>query len=272
LQSLTLIGTYPTVEVQLHDLSPIAGLRNLTSLEYRDTFCLGITALTTLTALTSLSIVCNPKVGAKQQYAKPTTQAALAAALPALASLKQLSLSEVQSGPLTDALSQLTSLTQLTAHSLKGVSKETPQVLPINLNVLELPLLDVSALCGIITPHTLQHVTVKATIRTGRKVGRQGVEADLKHLAEGMLEHCADLSLTKAYGTSKEDMVALMAVLKDTWRPTSTARTIYTGHLLSRPGISDSDSLAWGLTLREVTCSPCVLQQVPTGITNLLLK
>jgi hypothetical protein len=229
-----------------------------------DEFCLGITALTTLTGLTELFIV-SAANNAAQQYAKLSTQSALAAALPALASLKQLSLSYVQPGPLTDTLSQLTSLTQLDVEYLTGINRATPLRLPISLNVLELPWLEVSALCGIITAPNLHHVTISARLKSGQ-------EAEFKQLAEGLLQHCADLSLSGWQGVSQQDMVGLMTVLKSTWKPTGAARARYADHLRRRHVVNHKDSLAWGLRVRQVPCSQAVLQQVPPGINYLELR
>jgi hypothetical protein len=249
----------------VHDLSPVAGLTNLTCLEYTGTFCRGITALTTLTALTSLSMLPQRAPSAAQQYAKLTTQAALAAALPALARLKQLSLSYVQPGPLTDILSQLTSLTKLEIFRLSGISWATPLLLPVSLYVLELPWLDVAALCGIFTPSNLHHVTVKAQLRPGPMAG-------FEQLAEGLLQHCADLSLMSTgaeQGISEQEMMGLMTVLKSTWRPTGAARR--SDNLMFRLRIRDKYGPAWALTMLDVPCTQRILQQVPLGITYLHL-
>jgi hypothetical protein len=265
LQTLVLLGSWDKPQEstsQLYDLSPIAGLTNLTHLGYVDEFCLGITALTTLTALTQLSMIVSQSAVVAEQYAKPTTQSALAAALSALASLKKLSLSYVQAGPVTDTLPQLTSLAQLKIAQLSGISWATPLLLPISLAVLELPWLDMTGVHGIRAPG-LQHVTVKARVRPGQ-------EAELQQLTAVLLQHCADLSLLVEKGASEQDMVGLMAVLRAAWTPTSVARTSYSDDLCSLHGISVS--LAWGLTIWDAPCTQCVLQQVPPGITNLELK
>jgi hypothetical protein len=263
LQTLTLIDTHS--RVQPLDLSPAAGLTNLTSLHYTHAFCLGITALTTLTALTQLSILPHPAGSAARHYAKPTAQSALAAALPALASLKQLSLPYVQPEPLTDALSQLTSLTQLTLWHPTGISRATRLRLPTSLHVLELPWVDVSVLCGIITAPNLHHVTVSARLKSGQ-------EAEFKQLSEGLLQHCADLSASGRQGMSEKDMLGLMTVLKSTWKPTGAARARHADHLRRRHVMNHKDSLAWGLRVFQVACTQAVLQQVPPGITHLELR
>jgi hypothetical protein len=247
-------------------LSPIAGLTNLTHLGYVDEFCLGITALTTLTALTQLSITFNCLSDALEEYTKPQTQSALASVISALGCLRELTLPSIQAGPVTGALSQLTSLTKLSTSRLTDISREAPLVLP-STQVLDVPdaWVDVSALQGIRAAR-LQHVPVNLGYW-------QGQEAELKQAAQHLLQHCADLTLQVQQRLSEQDMVALMRSLKYNWRPSSTAMDQYHHVLPVKSGSrGHTGSPAWVLGLTYALCSSKVLEQVPPGITCLELR
>jgi hypothetical protein len=249
-----------------YHLCALASLTHLQKLQIPGDWCLGFTALTTLTALTHLHLRSMGRHSTEQQAATSSTQSALAATLPACAGLKELHLPGVHSGPLTVALSQLTRLTQLRIKQLAGISSAAPLVLP-SAHILEVPRLSLSALCGLQAP-SLQHVSVKLEISSGQV-------NEFRQLPWALLQHCADLTVTVSgqQGIPEQEVITLMTALRDFWRPTSTATNDYHSvDLHRRRWSADKARPAWVLTLRQLPCSQSVLQNVPTGVTYLELS
>jgi hypothetical protein len=231
-----------------------------------DDFCRSISALTALTALTKLSIEFKCVFGVTRKYTRPSTQAALASVLSALPSLKELSVPNIQTGPIIEALSQLTSLTLLRANRLIDINCDAPLTLP-SARVLDLShaWLQLPELCGIRAPR-LQHVPVNLAVSPGH-------EAEFKQATEGLLQHCADLTIQMQQQMPERDLVALMSALRDSWGPTSTATNGYHHALPAKYSArGDTASPTWVLELCYWPCSGGVLQQLPRGITHLVLK
>jgi hypothetical protein len=252
LQSLDLRGA-DLRNVQL--LQGYTQLKKL-SLSYRD--LKGIGAVAHLTGLTKLEL--DPSGCRTRQLFSPEDQSELGSALAALTNLKCLSIDHAPPGPVTEALSQLTALTELSFSNQGRVLDPGPLVLP---SVLSL----IYQLSDITVKHL---VCIEAPLIRYLQAGFAPQPGDLdtlRWLNRGLLKACSSLWLDLQQAWSKEGTVALMTVLHQDWQPSAEALQPSTS------GITDSPSSGqWELFLWEGHCSRQCLSLLPKGLNCLHLR
>jgi hypothetical protein len=114
----------------------------------------------------------------------------------------------------------------------------------------------------------LQHLTLNAS-----QLQLKPSDLDtLRRLCRGVLKACSTLSLdVRAW--SKEDTVALMAVLSQDWQPSAEALQPIRSNSSSLETSSSSDAtLRWSLELYQTHCSRQCLELLPKGLSALDLR
>jgi hypothetical protein len=190
---------------QLDSCCLLPTLTQLKQLDLDSSSIRGVGALAQLTGLTRLKLCPDtPKLFSAAD------QSELGGALAALSQLQCLRISHAPPGPVTHALSQLTALTELTLAQQDLVANPGPLVLPscVKLSFFaDMPLQHAAS----IKSSRLRHLDGSLTV--------QPSDIDtLRELCRGVLRACSPLSLILGRAWSKEDTVALMAVLSQDWQ------------------------------------------------------
>jgi hypothetical protein len=226
----------------------------------------GVSTIAQLTGLTQLELHSDTQGFLGQQLFSDEEQAELGSALAALSNLQNLLISHAPPGPVTQALSQLSSLTKLTLSQQDLVHDPGPLVLPSCVRLTINNSNSIRHLSSIQAPK-LQHLAGVSLALTPNDLD------SLRWLCRGMLRACTYLNLA-LYAWSKEDTVALMAVVSQDWRPSTEAlqpiRSTGIGH--NRICTSSDPPQQWTLQLWDSHCSRQCLELVPKGLAELSLQ
>jgi hypothetical protein len=244
-----------SLEVRL-DLCHASFLQGCTQLKaltlvYSDKFK-GAIAIADLAGLTKLEL--NANTWWKRRLISAEEQSELGITLAALSNLQSLRLDHAPPGPVSQALSQLTALTEVTLSQQNVVTNPGPLILPSCLQ-LSLPLgTSMQHLVCIKAPQ-LRHLD---GIQLALKLS--DVDA-LRGLCRGVLRACNSLCLSLQHGWSKKDTVALMAVLSQDWQP-----------IRSSSMDRHQPSRQWSLELCTTPLSRQCLELLPKGLGSLRLQ
>jgi hypothetical protein len=247
--------------VQLNGHCSLLTMTQLKQLELDYTSIRGVGALAQLTGLTRLQLRPGLNSGTPKLFTA-AEQSELGSALAALTNLQCLRISHAPPGPVTQALSQLTALTELYLLDQHLVTNPGPLVLPSCVK-LTLP-------NGISVQHLastqasrLQHLNATLTLQPS-ELGL------LTELCRGVLKACSPLSMTLGRAWSKEDTVGLMTVLSQDWQPLAeVVQPLEAAHT----GLQDSsrESRQWSLKIWRVHLSRQCLSLLPRGLAGLSL-
>jgi hypothetical protein len=248
------------VRMDLYHARILQGCTHLRTLTVLSSNIKGASAIAQLTGLTQLEL---HSADPGQQLFSPAEQSELGSALSALSNLQNLLLDHAPPGPVTQALSQLTGLTQLVLAQQDLVPNPGPLILPSCVMLIFWFDFAIQHLLSIDAPQ-LQHLNVRLALQPS------DLDA-LKRLCRGVLRACSSLSLVlRAW--SKEDTVALMAVLNKDWQPTAEALQPLR---YSSIGLERSRTLPllrqWSLELDYTHCSRRCLELIPKGLGSLRL-
>jgi hypothetical protein len=234
----------------------LKGCTQLQSLTMATRNVRGVSAIAQLVGLTQLRLHSSrvePLFSAEEQ-------AELGSALAALSNLQSLSIRHAPPGPVTQAISQLTRLTEL---ALDEGHSPGPLVLPscVMLTLDHVNNTSVQHLATIEAPQ-LQHLDVEL------KVQPSDLDA-LGRLCRGVLRACGSL-LLGLHAAPEEDTVALMAVLNKDWQPSAEALQPIRSSLAGSS--SNKDCRQWRLTLCLTHVSRQCLELLPKGLGALHLR
>jgi hypothetical protein len=217
----------------------------------------GASAIAQLTGLTQL------KLGSPPQTHSDEGQSELGSALAALSNLQSLRIHRASSEPVSQALSQLTALTELTLYLQAAVHNSGPFTLPSCVKLTLLYRTAVQHLANIQAPK-LQCLDVDLAVKPS------DFDA-LRQLCRGVLRACSNLSLNMR-ACSKEDTVALMAMLSQDWQPFAEAPQPIRNNGIGLEWRSTSTPLKqWSLQLSDTHCSCQCLELLPKGLRSLSL-
>jgi hypothetical protein len=244
--------------VQLDDCCFLQTMTQLKKLTLGERNIKGVVALAQLTGLTSLYLSSEPQPGAPAL----AEQSELGSALASLRNLQFLGISHALPGPVTQALSQLSGLTQLVLSEQGLVHNPGPLVLPACVKLLFFGFIPLQHMASIKAPQ-LQHLDVSLTVQPSEL----GI---LRELCRGVLKACSPLSLVLGHAWSKEDTVALMTVLNKDWQPSAGALQPFGSDRTSYQD-SSRQPRQWRLQLfyTHLSC-PC-LSLLPKGLAELRL-
>jgi hypothetical protein len=191
-------------------------LTQLSNLSLHDSDITGVGALAQLIGLTNLSLLEVPGYNSHEPL-PAAGQAELGRALSALSNLQRLYIIHAPPGPVTDALSQLTALTQLVFERQGLVPDPGPLVLPSCVRLSFLHGMPMRHLTGIDAPQLQQ-------LDGNFSVQRSDL-GSLRKVCRGVLQACDDLKLAveDAQAWSEEDTVTLMTALSQDWQPSAEA-------------------------------------------------
>jgi hypothetical protein len=230
----------------------LQGCKQLKALTIRTANFKGVSAISQLTELTGLCLV----TGLQLALLPAEEQSELGSTLAALRNLQSLSISHAPPGPVTQALSQLTGLTELTLSQQDLVHNPGPLILPSCINLTLYFDIAVQHLTSINAPQ-LQDLEVTLT-----EVKPSDLDA-LRWLCRGVLRVCNYLFLDLKHAWSKEETAALMQLLGQDWQP---YRSNLTG--LER---RSSSNMQPTLQLLHTHCSRQSLKLIPKGLCSLHL-
>jgi hypothetical protein len=221
----------------------------------------GVSNVGQLTGLTQLEL---RSVFPGQQLFSAAEQSELGSALAALSNLQNLLISNAPFGPVTQVLFQLTGLTQLVLSHQGLVHNPGPHVLPSCVKLTFWENIEVQHLVSIDAPQLLD-------LYVSLAVKPSDLDA-LRRLCRGVLRACSSLSIHLNKAWSKEDTVALMAVLSKDWQPSAEAlQPVRCSYM----GLQESRTLAlprkWHLELWHTHCSCQCLKLLPKGLSSLHL-
>jgi hypothetical protein len=223
----------------------------------------GVGALAELTGLTELEL--HQDTWNNRQVISAAEQSELGSTLAALSNLQSLHISTAPPGPVTEALSQLTGLTELTLYQQHLVPNPGPLVLPSCVKLALLCDLSIQHLACIEVPH-LQHLVASLKMQPLELI-------ILRRLCRGVLSACSTLTLTLGRGWSNEDTVALMTVLSKDWQPSAEALQAVSSSSIRLESSSSSSSITARkssfLRLSFTTCSRQCLELLPKGLSSL---
>jgi hypothetical protein len=255
------LGTIRSLDVRM-DLSHAWFLQGCTQLK---TFTLvttkvkGVSAIAQLTGLTQFKLFsgswdCHAFTAAEQSE--------LGSTLAALTNLQSLLISHAPPGPVTQALSQLTGLTELTLYQQHVVVDPGPLILPSCVKLSFGSSISVQHAASIameasIEASQLQHLKLRLTVQSS-ELGA------FRSLCRGLLRACSCLSL-ELRDWSKEDTVALMAVLSRDWQPSAEALQPIRSSSID----SCQPSRQWSLKIWSTRCSRQCLELLPKGLSSL---
>jgi hypothetical protein len=220
----------------------------------------GASALAQLTGLTQLELP-------SEQLFSAEEQSELGSALAALSNLQSLLISHAPPGPVTQALSQLTGLTELTLTRQDLVPNPGPLILPSCVRLSFCPQWNDIAIQHLRSTDApqLRHLVVSLAVKP----------SDLDALAllcKGVLRACSSLAIHLDKAWSKEDTVALMAVLSQDWQPAAEALQLLRCSIIGLERSCTSDLVEqWGLRLRDAHLSRQCLELLPRGLSVLWL-
>jgi hypothetical protein len=229
----------------------------------------GVSALAQLTGLTSLKLSGpHATIGAHQQFA-PEQQSELGSFLAALKGLRILDINFFPSGPVTQAVSQLTALTELILHHMDVAGNPGPVVLPSALSLRS---------CGnYVTPKHLADITAPQLLHLeAGMVPEPGDLNTLRLLCRGTLRAASILRLDLQNKWSKEDTATLMAMLYQSWQASAQALCAAADDTLKREHGTCSSSSSSNARERELAvwrtcCSRQCLSLVSNALTRLKL-
>jgi hypothetical protein len=228
----------------------------------------GVTAIAQLNGLTYLELDSAPR----SQLLSAAEQSELGSTLAALTNLQSLRIDHAPPGPVTQALSQLTSLTELTLYQQSLVPNPGPLTLPSCVKLTFCISISMRHLASIQAPK-LQHLAGASLALTPSNLD------SLRRLCRGVLRACSRLTLYLHHAWSKEDTVALMAVLSQDWQPSAEALQAVTSNStgLNRDtsGLERKSSNGppeqQRLELVYAHCSRQCLQLLPEGMGSVYL-
>jgi hypothetical protein len=220
-----------------------------------------------LNGLTDLRLHSNP-IGYQHKLFSAAEQSELESALAALSNLQSLLLNHCPPGPVTQALSQLTGLTQLSLEQQDVVPNPGPLVLPSCVKLTICDRVSVQHLACVDAPQ-LEHLQVTLALK--------GSDLDtLRRLCRGVLRACTHLSLWLLPTTPgvpfEEAKVAVLTVLKEEWQPTAEAlqpTQSSSGDHADRTISSMSQQCR--LRIHRIHLTRQCLSCLPTGLTHLSL-
>jgi hypothetical protein len=244
------------VRMDLCHASFLQGCTQLKALALETINVKGVSALAQLTGLTELKLYSE----STSRLFSAEEQSELGSTLAALSNLQSVDLNHAPPGPVTQSLSQLTGLTKLRLEEQRKVSNPGSLVLPSCVELLLLPSgTCVQHLASIEAPQ-LQHLNVTLAVQPS-ELGA------LRELCRGVLRACSCLPLN-LHTWSKEDTVALMAVLSRDWQPSAEA--------LQPIRSSSIDSYQfpreWTLELWYAPLTRQCLELLPKGLAILYLR
>jgi hypothetical protein len=232
----------------------------------------GVSALGQLTGLTRLELTAASQdshqlfsTAEEAMLLSAAEQAELGTALAAQSNLQSLRIDHAPPGPVTQALSQLTGLTELILEQQDLVPDPAHLTLPRALSV---------NIYGILSPHHL--ICLDAPQLRHLDVCRLALKpSDLdavRRLCRGVLQACSCLSLRLEYAWSKEDTVALMAVPSQDWQPSAVALQPLASPCPSRQeGFCSGCPRQWSVDLWQAHLSRQCLALLPQGLNFLRL-
>jgi hypothetical protein len=235
----------------------LQGCKQLQSLTLFTPSIKGVSNIAQLTGLTQFGL--HSASNNSQQFSAEE-QSELGSALAALSNLQCLSISHAPPGPVTQALSQLSGLAELTLAQQDLVATPGPLTLPSCVKLTLDFRIRVQHLASVAAPY-LQHLDVTVTVKP----------SDLDALREpctGVLRACCSLSFD-LHAWSKEDTVALMAVLSQGWQPSAEALQLQPIRSASvNSGSSCQPPRQWCLRLLNTHCSRQCLALLPKGLSS----
>jgi hypothetical protein len=250
--------------VQLDDCWFLQTVTQLKKLSLGCNSIKGMAALAQLTGLTSLQLRpgLQPDIPKQMSAAE---QSELGSALSALTNLQNLRIGHAPPGPITQALAQLTALTELTLARQYLVSNPGPVVLPGCVNLSFELSTSVQHVASIQAPQ-LQHLDVSLTVQPSELT-------TLRQVCRGVLTACSSLSLRLGRAWSKEDTVALMTVLSQDWQPSAEAlHPSVPTHINHHESTSSGCVTQCSLELWSAPLDRQCLSLLPKGLAVLSLK
>jgi hypothetical protein len=244
----------------------LQGCKQLRTLTLLSASIKGVSNIAQLTALTQLEL---RSVFPGQQLFSAAEQSELGSTLAALTNLQNLLPSHAPPGPVTQALSQLTGLTQLVLSKQGLVHDPGPLVLPSCVKLAFWENIEVQHLTSIDAPQ-LRHLDVDLALKPS------DVDA-LRRLCRGVLWACGSLiiHLDKAWCKetwSNENIVALMAVLGQDWQPSAEAlQPLRCSDIGLEESCTSNLPRQWSLKLSYTDCSRQCLELLPKGLRSLRL-
>jgi hypothetical protein len=216
----------------------------------------GASAIAQLTGLTRLELT--PL--SDSQLFSAAEQSELGSALASLTNLQCLHFDHAPPGPVTEALSQLTALTELTLVEQGLVPNPGPLTLPSCVRLRLDYNISVQHLASIQAPK-LQHLTLDIS-----RLALCPSDLDsLRRLCKGVLRACSSLTLDLRTW-SKEDTVALMAVVSRDWQPSAEALQPTRCSSIGVERSSSDSSRHRSLRLWYTHCSRQYLELLPKGL------
>jgi hypothetical protein len=212
----------------------------------------GASAIAQLTGLTQLELITVPQ----SRMFSAAEQSELGSALAALSNLHSLYISHAPPGPVTQALSHLTRLTELTLYKQSIVANPGPLTLPSCVRLAIWNGISVRHLASMYAPQ-LQYLDASLALKPS------DLDA-LRLLCRGVLRACNSLTIQLGKAWSKEDTVALMTVLSQDWQPSAEAlQPIRSSLEISSSGTHPGQ---WSLQLEYAHCSRQCLELLPKGL------
>jgi hypothetical protein len=191
-------------------------------------------------------------------------QSELGSALAALSNLQSMHINHAPPGPVTQALSQLTGLTELRLQQQGLALDPGPLVLPSCVKLTLLNYIAIKHLGGIQAP-MLQYLDVSLMVECS------DLDA-LRRLSRGVLRVCSSLDILLDNTWSMEDTVALMAVLSHDWQPPAgTLQPLRSTSIGPESSSSCTLPRQWRLRLLNAHCSRQCLELLPEGLGSLHL-
>jgi hypothetical protein len=240
----------------MHFCQHFSSLQTLRMLQVRDVT--GAAWLTSLTNLDQLELTC--------YHQSPLTseeQSELGSALVALSKLKSLTLAHAAPGPVAEALSQLTGLTELRL-TAQGRSIEPGRLFLPSVRILEVA----DNAFGMISAKHLAYIDAPQLQKLETspiRVVTEGVGL-LSMACRGVLRVHTDLELMCHKDVMWDNAADVMTVLSRDWQPSTHAMQPICG------SAELADSRESKLRLRGWRCSRQCLAQVPQHVTGLTLE
>jgi hypothetical protein len=240
----------------------LQGYTQLKELSLSYTNLKGVGAVAQLTGLTKLEL--HPFTLGYRLFSA-SEQSELGSALAAISNLQCLHIDHAPPGPVTEALSQLTTLTVLCLMQQRAVPNPGPLALP---SVRSLTFLH-----GYITAKHLVCIDAPQLWHMPLNLALKPSDLpDLLRLCRGMLRACSSLSLNLDDFWSDKDTIAVMTVLHQDWQPSAEALCPLMSGSGSQVQGSASTNNQWSLALLNTHCSRKCLSLLPKGLNCLYLE